>query len=175
MPILITYATSYGSTGEIADRIASRLHVHGFAVHCRPVDHVFSVENYSAIILGSAMRGTKWLFDAQKFLDVEAMGLQMKPTWTFSVGMTPAVKGPKWATNKAVSRESLLMERTISRKMPKVRGHRLFIGKDAASRIPGPIRSLSTCVGGRSRDHRDWDEVDAWADAIATELKLEGI
>jgi len=175
MPILIAYATSHGSTREIADRIASRLHADGFAVDCRSVDHVFSVENYSAVILGSSVNGTKWLVDAQKFLDVEAMGLQMKPTWTFSVGMSRAIKGSKWVRDRAVRRESQDIGDTISRKLPKVRDHHLFAGKDDGSDMSGPMKFVSSCVGKRFGDYRDWNEIDEWADVIAKELKLEGL
>jgi len=175
MPVLVTYATSNGSTREIADRIASRLHASGFAVDCRSVDHVFSVENYSAVILGSAVYGTKWHLDAQKFLDVEAMGLQIKPTWTFSVGMSPAIKGSKWVRDRAVRRESQDTVDSISRKVPKVRDHHLFAGKDDGSEMSKPVKFLWSCIGGRFGDYRDWDEIDRWADVIAKELKLEGV
>ncbi|EXJ56697.1 hypothetical protein A1O7_07041 [Cladophialophora yegresii CBS 114405] len=175
MPILIAYATSHGSTREIADRIASRLHANGLAVDCRPVDHVFSVENYSAVILGSAVHGSRWLLDAQKFLDVEAMGLQMKPTWAFSVGMAPTVRGSKWVRDRAVRRESQDIKETISRKVPKVRDHHLFAGKADGLAMSGPMRCLWSCMGGRFGDYRDWNEIDEWADVIAKELKLEGI
>ncbi|OQU93541.1 Flavodoxin domain-containing protein [Cladophialophora immunda] len=174
MPILITYATCHGSTREVAERIASRLHADGFAVDCRSVDHVYSVENYSAVILGSAVHGQKWLLDAQKFLDIEAMGLQMKPTWTFSVGMAPAV-GSKWIRDRAVRRESRQIEEIVLRKLPKVRDHRLFAGQDDGSETPAPVRCLWSCIGGRWGDYRDWAQIDEWADIIAKELKLEGI
>jgi len=175
MPILVTYDTSHGSTREIADRIASRLHADGFAVDCRSVDHVFSVENYSAVILGSAVHGTKWILDAQKFLDVEAMGLQMKPTWTFSVGMARTIKSSKWVRDRAVRRESQDIEEAVSRKLPKVRDHHLFAGKDDGSEMSGPAKFLWSCVGGRLGDYRDWNEIDEWADVIAKEMKSEGI
>lgn len=175
MPILVTYATSHGSTREIADRIASRLHANGFAVDCRSVDHVFSVENYSAVILGSPVRGTKWLLDAQKFLDVEAMGLQIKPTWTFSVGMAPAIKGSKWVKERAVRRESQDTVDSIARKLPKVRDHHLFAGKDDGSDMSGPAKCLWSAVGGRFGDYRDWNDIDRWADGIAKELKSDGV
>jgi len=173
MPILVTYATIHGSTRDIADHIAARLHADGFAVDCRPVDHVFSVENYTAVILGSAVHNAKWLVDAQKFLDVEAMGLQMKPTWTFSVGMAPAAKG--WVKDRAVRRESVSIEDMVIRKLPKVKDHRLFAGKDDGKEMAGPLRCLWSCVGGRFGDYRNWNEIDDFADVIAKELKLEGI
>jgi menaquinone-dependent protoporphyrinogen oxidase len=175
MPILIAYATSHGSTREIADRIASRLHAAGYGVDCRSADHVFSIENYSAVILGSAVHGNNWLLDAQKFLDVEAMGLQMKPTWTFSVGMAPTVQGTKWVRDRAMRRESQEIAINIARKLPKVKDHRLFAGKYDGRDMSGPVKCLWACVGGRFGDYRDWNEIDEWADVIAKELKAEGV
>ncbi|KIX02911.1 uncharacterized protein Z518_08854 [Rhinocladiella mackenziei CBS 650.93] len=172
MPILITYATSRGSTRGVAERIASRLHANGFAVDCRPVDHVYSVENYNAVILGSAVHSQKWLLDAQRFLDIEAMGLQMRPMWAFSVSMAPAGV-PSWMREMAVKRDRKSIEEAVTRKVPKLRGHRLFAGKDDGSTIPSPVRGLYSCIGGRFGDMRDWDEIDAWADQIAKELTME--
>lgn len=75
MPVLITYATLHGSTREVAERIASRLYADGFAVECRPLDHVPCVEKYDAVIIGGAVHSHKWLLDAQKSIDTEAFGL----------------------------------------------------------------------------------------------------
>jgi len=172
MPVLITYASSHGSTREVAERIASRLHTDGFAVDCRPVEHVFSVDNYSAVILGSAVHEQRWLVDAEKFLDVEVMGLQKKPTWAFSVGMAPA-GSPSWIREKATNKVLKNIEEAITKRVPKVRGHRLFAGKDDGSSVSMPIRGLYRCLGGRFGDMRDWNEIDVWADTIAKELHME--
>lgn len=174
MPVLITYATSRGSTREVAERIASRLHTDGFAVDCRPVDHVFSVDNYRAVILGSAIQSHKWLLDAQKFLDIEAMGLQKQPMWAFSVGMSPAGV-PSWMRDRVMKKEVNAIEENLVRKVPKIREHRLFAGKDDGSTTPMVARGLYSCLGGRFGDMRDWNEIDIWTDMIAKELKMEGL
>ncbi|KEF59319.1 uncharacterized protein A1O9_04163, partial [Exophiala aquamarina CBS 119918] len=169
MPILITYATSRGSTREVAERIASRLHDAGFGVDCRPVDRVYSVDSYSAVILGSAVHSHRWLLDALKFLDIEAMGLQKRPVWTFSVSMAP-VRSPSWMRRRLVDKEAKSIEATIIHKVPKVRDHRLFAGKHELSSTPLPMRLLYSCIGGRLGDHRNWNEIDAWSNAIAKQL-----
>jgi len=174
MPILVAYATSRGSTREVAERIADRLHLDGFAVDCRPVDHVFRVENYSAVILGSAVQAKRWLLDALKFLDVEAMDLARKPFWAFSVAMAPA-GAPGWVRDRTVKKELKNIEDVVIRKVPKVRDHRLFAGKDDGSTMATPIRGLYRCFGGRFGDLRDWDDIDKWADTIAKELRAEGL
>ncbi|KAJ9618591.1 uncharacterized protein PV06_00744 [Exophiala oligosperma] len=174
MPVLITYATSRGSTEEVAERIASRLHADGFAVDCRPVDHVYSVDNYKAVIIGSAIHHARWLLDAERFLDVECMGLQTKPLWSFSLGSASAGT-PGWIRGKVAKREQRRVERMIISKVPKVREHRLFAGKDDGRAWSSPVRGMYRCMGGRFGDFRDWDAIDKWADAIAKEMKAEGV
>ncbi|KAL2436703.1 hypothetical protein ABEF95_013337 [Exophiala dermatitidis] len=169
MPVLVTYATSRGSTREVADRIASRLYQHGFAVDCRPVDHVFSVENYSAVILGSAVVRQRWLLDALVFVDVESMGLQHEPFWAFSLSMAP-VAVPKWIATRITQRQRKTVEARLMSKVPKMKEHRLFPGRNDGSSVPRPLRSLYRCLGGRFGDMRDWGEIDAWADNIAKQL-----
>ena len=172
MPVLITYATSQGSTREVAERIAARLHADGFAVDCRPVDHVYSVDNYSAVILGSAVYSHRWLLDALKFLDIEAMGLQKRPLFTFSLGMAPA-SSPIWMRQRLVRKDTNIIEANITQRVPMVRDHRLFAGKRDRSLTSLPIRALYTCVGGKLGDLRNWSEIDAWTDNIAKQLSLE--
>lgn len=172
MPVLITYATSRGSTKEVAERIASRLHLLGFAVDCRPVDHVYSVENYSAVIIGSPIHHQKWLLDAQRFVDIEAMGLQMRPVWAFSLGM---VGKPGWRRQQAVKKETRKIEDILIQKVPKVRDHRLFAGKDDGSSVSTPLRGLYRCLGGSFGDMRDWNAIDRWTNTIAKELRADGI
>jgi len=172
MPILITYATSRGSTREVAERIASRLHEAGFGVDCRPVDRVYSVDNYNAVILGSAVHSHRWLLDALKFLDIEAMGLQKRPVWTFSISMAP-VSSPRSIRKRLVNKETKSIETTIIHKVPKVRDHRLFAGKHERSSTPLPMRLVYSCIGGKLGDYRDWDEIDAWSNTIAKQLATE--
>lgn len=98
----------------------------------------------------------------------------MKPTYCFSVGMAPAVRS-KWVRERAVRRETQDVEEAIMRKVPKVRDHRLFAGTGDGEEMSGVVRCLWGCVGGSFGDHRDWNEIDGWADIIAKELKMEGI
>ncbi|KIW20154.1 hypothetical protein PV08_00729 [Exophiala spinifera] len=174
MPVLITYATSRGSTREVAERIASRLHNDGFAVDCRPVDRVYSVANYKAVIIGSAVHNARWLLDAERFLDVEATGLRTKPLWSFSMGSASA-STPGWRREKVAKREQRKIERMIISKVPTVREHRFFAGKNDGQSWSGLARSMYRCIGGRFGDFREWDEIDMWTDAIAKEMKAEGI
>jgi hypothetical protein len=50
------------------------------------------------------------------------------------------------------------------------REHRFFVGALDASDLPLVQRLAFRMRGGRSGDHRDWAEIDAWADEIARQL-----
>lgn len=148
MPVLITYATLRGSTREVAERIASRLYADGFAVECRPLDHVRCVENYDAVIIGGAVHSHKWLLDAQKSIDTEAFGLQMRPSWAFNVSML-SVRAPPWMRESAAKKEVSVLEEALIWRVPTLREHRLFAGRDDGSTTSKPFRGLYRCLGGR--------------------------
>ncbi len=50
------------------------------------------------------------------------------------------------------------------------REHRLFSGVVRREDLPRRGRVAFKALGGRYGDFRDWDEIDAFADAIAREL-----
>jgi menaquinone-dependent protoporphyrinogen oxidase len=54
MRVLVTAATKYGSTTEIARAIGDVLAERGFDTTVLPPEEVGSIEEYDAVILGSA-------------------------------------------------------------------------------------------------------------------------
>ena len=65
--LLVTYATNFGSTQEVAETIAAVLREDGYIVDVLPVTAVSSLIDYNAVILGSAVNYGKWLPDAVAF------------------------------------------------------------------------------------------------------------
>jgi hypothetical protein len=65
--ILIAYDTIHGSTAEVADKIGKELCSRGFKVDVRFVGNTSSIEEYDAVILGSAIYEFNWLPDARRF------------------------------------------------------------------------------------------------------------
>ena len=51
------------------------------------------------------------------------------------------------------------------------RDHRGFAGAIERSHWSLPGHLFLTVLGGRYGDHRDWDEIDEWADTIALQLQ----
>jgi menaquinone-dependent protoporphyrinogen oxidase len=169
MSVLVAYATAKGSTREIANRIASRLHSSGTAVDCRSVDDVISLDQYSTVIIGSAVHGQKWLPDATRFLERERERLENRQLWAFSVGMGAGL--PSWIRERAMRGEEKKLRAKIETYV-KPREHVLFSGTYTSDEMPGCFRVIYSCFGGRFGDLREWDKIDQWADRIAQEAKL---
>jgi menaquinone-dependent protoporphyrinogen oxidase len=83
--ILVTYATRSGSTAEIAGLIAKTLAAKGEAVDVLPLQSVTDLKPYAAVLLGSAVRFSQWLPEAQQFVEQQAAALKARPLALFTV------------------------------------------------------------------------------------------
>ena len=66
--VLITYASSYGSTQEVAEVIATTLRDQGVEIDLRPIREVRTLAGYSAVVLGAPLYMFHWHKDARRFL-----------------------------------------------------------------------------------------------------------
>ncbi len=66
--LLVAFGSKHGSTAEIAEALGGRLREHGFEVHVRSAAEIESVEEYEAIVIGSANYLGHWREDAMHFL-----------------------------------------------------------------------------------------------------------
>ena len=69
MKILITYATKYGSTAEIAEKIDTVLREAGLQTELLPVKQGKDLAPSTAVILGSAVYIGRWRKEAVQFLE----------------------------------------------------------------------------------------------------------
>jgi len=169
MFILVGYASEHGSTRGIAQRVAARLTAHGNRADVLPLDHVTDVRRYDAAVLGSAVHGQAWLPPATEFLRRNAEALAARPVWLFSVGMPAALRGP-W---RLLSRRE---EPRIRKGFPvgvRPRDHHLFSGVFERDHVPFVGRLIFRLMGCRFGDYRDWAEIAAWAEGIASHLAGE--
>ena len=79
-PILVAYATRYGSTAEVAEFIASTLQSRGLSARCQPAREVKSLQGIQAVVLGAPLMMVHWHTDALRFLDRFHADLQNIPT-----------------------------------------------------------------------------------------------
>jgi menaquinone-dependent protoporphyrinogen oxidase len=62
--VLIGYASRFGSTRDIANRIASAVRTDGNDVHVRSVDEIADLDPYDAVVFGSGVYDGSWTAEA---------------------------------------------------------------------------------------------------------------
>jgi menaquinone-dependent protoporphyrinogen oxidase len=172
MKVLVAYASACGSTRGVAGRIADRLRSHDVEVDLCPVDAVAPLDEYEAVVVGSAIHSRAWLPQATAFVDSNADALRQRAVWMFSVssvGDTTSVFGPRVAGwMRRASPEPAQITRW--RPVLALRGHRNFAGV-VDRRNWGVLGSMFVgALRGTYGDHRDWADIEAWADVIAADL-----
>lgn len=160
MHILVTASSKHGSTRQVADRIGARLKDAGHSVTCLAPEDVLSIEEYDAVVVGSAVYILQWMDEARRFLERFAPQLKSTPVWAFSVGMSGV---PKHAPQDP-TRIGPVLTRV------KARDHAVFAGRYDPSLLSLRERSVARLGGVVEGDFRSWDDVDAWAESIALEL-----
>ena len=86
MRVLVGYTSRFGSTRDIAKRIAGNLRMHGSDVDVRSVDEISDVDTYGAVVFASGVYDGSWTAEATDFVQRHSAILARKPVWLFSVG-----------------------------------------------------------------------------------------
>ncbi len=167
--ILVTYASKYGSTRQISERIAEVLRQSGTQVDVLPVTDITGLDSYHAVILGSAVYIGKWMKSAGEFLLRHAEVLSERPVWIFSSG--PTGEGDAVALLDGW-RLPADQEPLINRIGP--RGLAVFHGNIDAGRLNWVEKTSVKALKKPFGDFRDWSVITAWANSIAETLSPFG-
>jgi menaquinone-dependent protoporphyrinogen oxidase len=168
--VLVAYGSKYGSTAEIAEAIGRALRASGLDVDVEGARSVHSLEGYRAAVVGSAVYAAHWRGDALRLLGDHRDWLTQHDVWLFSSGPVgeddedaDEAETERWTKPKKV--QELAAE-------IGARDHVVFGGKVDEDR--GFIRKrMARGMPDEVRDRRDWDEIAAWAAAIASVLASE--
>ena len=164
--VLVAYATKYGATVEIAEKIGQVLRQAGLSTDVLPADRIGDLSAYQAVVLGSAVYIGQWRKEAVKFLKANETMLAEKPVWLFSSGPTgegdPVELTQGWRfSGKLQPIADRIAPRDIAVFHGAVDMGKLnFIEKWMLKNVKAPIG-----------DFRDWDAITSWATAMADELK----
>ena len=174
MSILVTYATKYGSTQGIAERIAATLKADGLTVDLLPVTAVKDISGYEAFVIGSAAYMGSWLKEAAEFVRGNRRTLATMPVWLFSSGPLGTETKDQHGRDVLVASEPKEFAEFADTIMP--RDKRVFFGALDSKKLRG-VHRLFSLVPASDRvliegDFRDWKLVEAWAKNIAHELAL---
>ena len=164
-PALVAYATIYGSTREIAERLAARLRERGIATDCRPVAAVDDVSMYEGVIVGSGVYHGSWIPAAAQFVQRQEQALSARHVWFFSVAAFGDRHRLLGALMKKEPREMPALERIVH-----PRQYRVFAGVIERHRWSMTGGLMLRLFGGHFGDNRDWNDIDQWADQIARAL-----
>jgi len=163
---LVTYATKYGGTGEIADKIGEELTRAGIITEAIPVKQVESPANYRAVVVGSALYMGRLRREAVRFLGYHQEALSGMPVWLF-------YSGPTGEGNP----EELLKDWRLARKVQKIvdmirpRETKVFHGVLKPEKLSYFEKWILKNVKAEMGDFRNWEEVSLWSKKIAAELE----
>jgi menaquinone-dependent protoporphyrinogen oxidase len=167
MAILVGYASVFGSTREIAERIASRLTERGLRSEIHPLTALLDGRPFAAFVIGSAIHDGAWLPDAEAFVRDNLATLRTRPTWMFSVGMR---RTPALGVLEPLVRNAYPPAISRLREIVRPHGYRYFPGVIYPERLPGDGRLFVKVAGGKFGDFRIWKLIDGWAQSIARAL-----
>jgi menaquinone-dependent protoporphyrinogen oxidase len=166
MRVLVGYASRFGSTRDIAGRIAEAIRRGGSEVDVRSVDDIADIDGYDAVVFGGGVYDGSWTTEAAALMRRHAAVLARRPLWLFSVGSFgdshPIVGG----LVKKEPREIGEFEHTL-----RPRDYRVFAGVIDLEHWPAWGRLLFKALGGHAGDNRQWPDIDAWAETIARALR----
>jgi menaquinone-dependent protoporphyrinogen oxidase len=167
--ILVAYASKYGATAEIAEKIGAGLRQAGLETDVLPAQKVNDLAPYQAVILGSAVYMGRWRKEALQFLKNHMQALAGRPVWVFSSGPTgegdPLTLVDGWRYPEG---QQPLIESIHPRDLA------VFHGKMDPQKLNLFEKQILKMVKAKIGDFRDWESIAAWAASIAEVLKNEG-
>ncbi len=173
MLVLVAYASKYGATREIAERIAEELRSAGHGVEARSVKAAGDLAGYEAFVIGSAVYFGHWLKEAAEFVRRNRAVLVDRPVWLFSSGpLGTEARDPQGRDLREVSEPKEIAE---FREAIRPRDHRVFFGVLDRGKLGFAHRLLASLPASRASwavdgDFRDWRDIESWADGISHEL-----
>jgi menaquinone-dependent protoporphyrinogen oxidase len=165
--VLVAYASTHGSTQEVAEAVAATLRESGLAVDLQWIRKVRTLDGYNAIVLGAPLYMFRWHRDALRFLsqhrEILAGGL---PVAIFAGG--PFGEGDE----KVWQEVHAQLDRELA-KFPWLKPLAVEIvgGRFDPAKLRFPWNLLPALKRMPASDLRDWAAIRAWAGSLAAQLQ----
>jgi len=160
MKVLVCAASKYGATSEIAQAVADVMAGRGCEVTVLPPEKVGAVEEFDAVVLGSAVYMGQWMKPARELAERSASALAARQVWLFSSG---PIGEPAKPADDPVDVTKILQA-------TKARDHQIFTGKLVKKDLSFPDRAIVSAIRAQEGDFRDWAQIRDWATGIADAL-----
>jgi menaquinone-dependent protoporphyrinogen oxidase len=166
---LVTFATRYGSTREVAQSIADALQKGGIEIDFQPISEVHSVEKYQAVVLGAPLYMFRWHKDARRFLSKHRKEIVQRPIVIFALGPIHDEE-KEWQDvqkqlDKALAKYPWLKPAVVE----------VFGGRFDPARLRFPYSFLPAMKKIPASDIRDWTKIKSWAENLPALLKLNQV
>ena len=163
-PILVAYASSYGSTQEVAEAVAATLREAGQEVDLQPLRDVRRLTGYAAVVMGAPLIMFHWHKDAMHFLSRHKETLSLLPVAVFALGPVHAPHDDQeWQDShdqlaKELARFPWFHPVTVT----------MFGGRYDPEKLRFPLKQMA----GKEppSDLRDWDAIRQWAGSLPVQL-----
>jgi menaquinone-dependent protoporphyrinogen oxidase len=164
--VLVVYATKYGATAGIAEKIGQVLRDAGWTVDVQQAGQAGDPAAYQAVVLGSAVYIGRWRKEAVHYLKTHEQALAQRPVWLFN-------SGPLGEGNAAEQAGDLGFPKALRPIADRinVRDVAVFFGAVDLEKLNPLERWMFKNVKSPIGDFRDWDAITAWAAGIAATLK----
>lgn len=165
---LVAYATSYGSTQEIAKTIADVLISRGLEVDLQPINKTRSLDDYSAVVMGAPLYMFRWHNDAHRFLNKNRRLLENSiPTAIFGGGPFSTEEGKEFE-----DANQMLAKELAKHPWFKPASVLLVGGRFNPDTLHFPYSLIPALRQIPAADLRNWDEIRSWADGLVEKLNL---
>ena len=163
--VLVTFATLYESTREVAEAIAATLTKSVVEVVFQPIRQVRSDEKYQAVVLGAPLYMFRWHKDARRFLSKSRKELIQKPVAIFAGPIHDEEK--EWQDVRKQLNKALAIFPWLKPVAIKV-----FGGRFDPTRLRFPYGFLPVMKKIPASYIRDWTKIKSWAENLPRVLKL---
>jgi menaquinone-dependent protoporphyrinogen oxidase len=166
--VLVAYASTYGSTQEVAEAIAATLRDSGLEVDFQPMRKVQSLVGYGAAVLGAPLFMMRWHKDALRFLAQHREALSEQPVAVFALGPFHDEE-KEWQGVRAQLDKELAKFPWLT---PAAK--QIFGAKFDPEKLRFPWNLVPALKQMPASDIRDWAAIRAWADSLRPLLLQQG-
>lgn len=174
--VLVAYASTHGSTQEVAGAVAATLREHGLTVDLQAARQVRSLEGYGAVVLGAPLYMFHLHKDALHFLVRHQKALSdglpgdSLPVAIFAGGPFASADGS--VDENAWQEVRKQVDQELA-KFPWLRPLALEVigGKFDPANLRLPWSLLPALRNIPPSDLRDWEAIRAWASRLAMQLQ----
>jgi len=161
--VLVTYATKYGTTAEIAGDIAKTLTASGLETDVIPVMEVGMVDEYDAIVIGSPLYIGKILVEAREFCKQYKPHLEGKWIAFFVDGVSLCNGNHKKQEAMFAAIDAMSLYIVVAEKA-------IFGGRLVRGVLSEADLQIATIANAPEGDFRNPEDVRTWANDIAQKI-----